>query len=157
MGDLPISELDFETIRVCLTRMRTGEAMKRQSCHKSVNAMGQLLKQALWEATPEGELAELVFPASKPRKNGLAPYQRPSNVRRQRVDLLLDSLGIERSGFHQSGHSFVQLMEQAGATIEDISAFVRHSDSSVTRSTYFKPEQKPAAVGSLARMIKEAM
>ena len=73
-----------------------------------------------------------------------------------RILHLMDRLGIERRGFHQTRHTFAQMLLDAGKTMEEVCASMRHKHSGITASIYHKPKQVKNAGGEIRQFYRKA-
>lgn len=91
------------------------------------------------------------------RESGLKPFRR-SNMLRRRWHVLLDSLKIERRGFHVLRHSFATISIAAGSDIKTTSAALGHASAAFTleRYTHALPGRQAEAAAKVDALLEAA-
>jgi integrase len=70
---------------------------------------------------------------------------------------MFDGLGIRLRGFHQTRHTFGQLLVDQGEPIEKVSASMRHEDVSITLKVYYKSKALEAAGAIVMQLARKAV
>ncbi len=90
-------------------------------------------------------------------EEGVKPFRR-SNMLRRRWHVLLDSLKIDRCGFHRLRHTFASLSIAGGADVATVSNALGHADAGFTLKVYThaQPNLQAAAAERLDALLEAA-